>query len=60
MDTKGDKKMIVNVNNLPNSYEKYVVARVVDNELWFWGSWEDESEATHVAREIGGVVIVAE
>lgn len=47
------------VNNMP-SYVwdyKYVVAREVDGDLWFWGAYDDLHTATTAANEIGGVVI---
>lgn len=46
------------INNLPtyaNEY-KYIVARRVDGELWFWGAWNDRNKANEVAIEIGGEV----
>lgn len=52
-------KCVVEVNNMPNQTEKYVVARYSEdtNSLWFWGSWEDEDKAEAVAEEIGGLVL---
>jgi uncharacterized protein YutD len=35
------------INNLPeyaNEY-KYIVARWCDDELWFYGAWNDEEKA---------------
>lgn len=46
-----------NVKNLPQNISRYVVARMVDGELWFWGSFEDIEKANHTAKEIGGVVL---
>lgn len=46
------------INNLPayaNEY-KYIVARRVDGELWFWGAWNDRNKANEVAIKIGGEV----
>ena len=37
--------------------DKYIVARECDNELWFWGSFEDLRTACKVAQEISGQVI---
>ena len=40
---------------------KYIVARRVDEELWFWGAWNDRDKANDVADELGnGVVLVNE
>lgn len=37
-------KIEVEVNNLPKSAEnyKYIVARLVDGGLWFYGAWNAE------------------
>lgn len=48
------------INNMPNTTKKYIVARRVDGELWFWGSWDDRDRANEVALEIGGEVIAAD
>jgi hypothetical protein len=50
----------VTVNNLPDEPKRYVVARVIAGELWFWGSYEDEDRAKQAAKEIEGVVLNAE
>lgn len=49
----------INVNNVPVYALKahYWVCRQSDNELWFWGAWNDNDEAHRVAKEIGGVVV---
>ena len=47
------------INNLPtyaNEY-KYIVVRRVDEELWFWGAWNDRNKANEVALEISGEVV---
>ena len=45
------------VQNVPHDMETYVVARYVDGEYWYYGSWDDEDRASEVAAEIGGVVL---
>lgn len=47
------------INNLPTYAQnfQYVVARIVDNELWFWGAYNNYNKACEVAAEIGGKVI---
>ena len=47
------------VNNIPTYAINYdfIVARRVDDELWFWGAWNDRDKANEVALEIGGVVV---
>lgn len=40
-------------------FEKYVVARAFETELWYYGTYPDEQKAKAVAEEIGnGVVLV--
>ena len=48
---------LVAVNNTPESTEKYVLARCVSNELWYYGSWESEAQAREIAKMIDGVVV---
>lgn len=49
------------INNMPkDTTEKYIVARRVDGDLWFWGAWNDRNRANEVAMEIGGEVIINE
>ena len=47
------------INNMPEyaTHRKYIVARRVDGELWFWGAWDDRDRANEVALEIGGITI---
>ena len=47
---------IQNVPEYAKNY-KYIVARRVDGELYFWGAWNDRNKANEVAIEIGGVVV---
>lgn len=52
-------KTDLKVNNLP-SYaldHKYIVARVADTELWFWGAFDSYETATKAALEINGVIV---
>lgn len=47
----------VKINNLPGTeIEKYTVARYVDGEWWFWGSYKDEQKAKEVSEIINGAV----
>lgn len=51
---------IQNVTEYAKNY-KYIVARRVDGELWFWGAWNDRNKANDVAEElVNGVVVVNE
>lgn len=54
--TEEIKKMTI--NNMPkDTTEKYIVARRVNGDLWFWGAWNDRNKANEVAIEIHGEVI---
>lgn len=48
------------INNLPEYAKdcKYIVARFVDNEVWFWGAYEDLAKAYQSASEINGIVVL--
>lgn len=49
----------VKIKNLPDyKLKKYIVARLVDGELWFYGTWEDKEEADRVAREFENGLVV--
>ncbi len=49
---------MLKVNNLPKDHDRYVVARLVDVELWFWGSWEDRGAAERAAATFDNGVVV--
>lgn len=44
--------MINNVPDYANDY-RFIVARYVDGEYWFWGAWNDRNKANEVAIELG-------
>lgn len=48
------------INNIPASAKRFVVARNVDGELWYWGSWNNQDAAIDAANAIGGIVIEME
>lgn len=50
--------MKVNINNLDADHERFVVCRLVDCQLWYWGSWSDPLEAERVARTFENGVVV--
>ena len=56
--------MIKGINNLPRyaTEDKYIVARAVDGEYWFWGSWDADhgEDAYNAAIEIDGQVFINE
>lgn len=50
--------MKTKIQNLP-AYAMnyaYTVARFVEGEWWFWGSWNELRKASHAAYEEGGEV----
>lgn len=53
--------MNVKVNNVPEfaTHRKWIVARLVDGELWFYDAWAyDHAEDAHKQAEgVGGLVV---
>lgn len=53
---------MMNINNMPeyaNKYQ-YIVCRVVNGALWFWGAYNEKSRAAEAAAAVGGTVVAAE
>lgn len=48
----------IEVNNIGCDYERYVIARLVDGKLWYWGSWDDEKASERVAGQFDNGVVV--
>lgn len=46
------------INNLPDYAKnyKFIVCSEVDNELWFYGAYNDYNRAIDIAIEIDGMV----
>ncbi len=55
-----EKKMTATVLNVSKGDRPYVVARVSEGQLWYWGRWDDYDKALEVAKEIEGVVLIDE
>lgn len=53
-----DRTTKVTIYNVPRTAERYIVARYSNGELWYWGSYEDESEAIEVADEFENGLVV--
>ena len=53
--------MNVKVNNMPESatHRKWIVARAVEGDVWFYGAWayDHEEDARAQAREVDGFVV---
>lgn len=47
---------LINAPDYASDYE-FVVARQIDDALWFWGAFADGFKAEQVALEVGGVII---
>lgn len=50
-------KCNVEAMNVPKDHDKYIVARLNQGKLWYWGSWDDERKAKITALEINGIVV---
>jgi len=48
------------VNGIPDyvTEESYIVARLDDGDLWFWGAWEKPEEATKAAKQFENGIVV--
>lgn len=49
-------KTTVKIHNLPEHPNKLVVARVVDGELWYYGSFDSEDRAEYSKKEVDGII----
>ena len=47
--------MMIEVKNKPEDVKGFIVCSVIDNELWYYGCYQDEEKAKEVAYEIQGV-----
>lgn len=52
--------LLATVKNITDNPRKYVVAKVVDNELWYWSTWNDKAMAEQSAKECGDNAFVLE
>lgn len=43
--------------NLPNTYKKYIVVRVEDGKMWYWGSWDSLDIAKDIVKIIDGILL---
>lgn len=39
------------VQNIPKSADKYIVARLFMRHLWYWGSWDTKEAADRAAEQ---------
>lgn len=45
------------VLNISSNPRQYIVAREWDEQLWYWGSWDNRDAAKEAALEVGGIVV---
>ncbi len=51
--------MTVEIKNKPNTEQSgFMVARLVDGELWYYGTYPEKDRADSVAVEIGNGVVL--
>ena len=55
-----DATATITVHNVDEDSLKYMVARICDRELWFWGTYDTAEEAERTAEEIDGIVLMRE
>lgn len=48
---------LVEIKNMSPNAEKFIVARVSQNELWYWGSWKNKDQAKEIAKIVDGIVV---
>lgn len=50
------------INNLPNYAKdhRFIVYRVVNGEAWFWGAYDEVSEASNAMMDIDGCIVETE
>lgn len=53
-----ERRVKVVIYNMPPSAEDFVVARLVNTELWYYGSYETQERAEVVAEQLGNGVVL--
>ena len=53
-----DRECRVTVRNVPEHAEGYIVARVSDGSLWYWGCFDNKDDAEESARNVEGIVVI--
>ena len=51
-------KAVGNINKVPKNTERFIVARLVMNELWYWGSWDTKEAADRVAAQFDNGIVL--
>ena len=50
-------RALVIVNNIDAKPEKFMVCRIFQNKLWYYGSWDNEDQANEIAKMLDGIVV---
>ena len=48
----------VNVQNVSRDPERYIVARLVDGAMWYYGSYGDIDEAYNVVEQFDNAIVL--
>ena len=48
----------VEVHNIEPDHEKYVVVRVFDQKMWFYGSWAEKVPAEKIAAKFENAIVI--
>lgn len=52
-------KVDLKINNIQPGYnEPYVVARLIDGKVWYWGRYETIEEAESIAEHFDNAVVM--
>lgn len=60
MEKEINREYTVTVNNVPEDAERYVVARLICQELWYYCSFSDYDKARECERQFENGIIVSE
>ena len=48
----------VNVKNVSRDHERYIVARLVNGAMWYYGSYGDIDEAYNVVEQFDNAIVL--
>jgi len=48
---------VVNISKNATDY-KYIIARCVDNEMWYYGATNDRQQAVSIAHEFDNALVI--
>ena len=47
---------MIHINRLEKDHERFVVVRLADGELWFWGSFDKKDMAEKAVKELSNAI----